>query len=207
MEKRYNYVVDTVSTDEYYSAINKINKATWWVPTEPFAQVDFEIGVLGLMPELRKIILTAGKFTGAKEHTEKHYYIQSSGTPRVLLEPLRGANSSQWIRLCIDRNPTGSQKKKNKTDIYIPDINDDSDDDDGGFLDRFLRNIQMFELIDEDKQRFFPAREIETEEGQLNAKKFIALWQEGLRYLLGVIREPVDFSKLPARAAGENKIF
>lgn len=196
MEERFNYVIDTVSTEEYYSAINKISNVTWWVPAEPLSHFELEIGVLSLLPELRKIILAAGKFTGLREHKERHYYIQSSSTPRILLEPFRAKNSSQWMRLCIDRNPTRDLAKKNKIDFYIPEKNDDTS----------LDNIQMFEFIGANTQRLYPAREIGTEEGQLNAKKFIALWQEGLRHLLGMIRDPIDFSKLPPEAQ-ENMTF
>jgi hypothetical protein len=186
MEKGFNYLVDTVTTDEYYSALNKITQTILWTPTEPLSSVDFEVGVLGLLPELRKIILTAGQFTSVHEHKEKHYYLSKIGWSGVLLEPFKWTNNTNWIRLCIYDLLEHDQNKKDKVDFYVPDVEIE------GANKRALFNIQAHIRTNGEEMLIRPMEKIDNEEGQQKAKKFIGLWQEGLRNLLGVISNPVD---------------
>jgi hypothetical protein len=184
MVERFDYCLDQVSTADYCSAIEQIVESTSFVPTEPISLFDLDFGVLKILPELRKIIVVAGEFTSLNDHRQKHYFLRSSGSPRVLLEPFIGANSSHWVRFCIDYNPREDQKRKNRVDFYLPDTEDTG----------LVKDIQEYILRGESKRHFYIAQGINTEKGQLRAKKFFSRWQEGLRYLLGAIREPVDSS-------------
>ncbi len=190
MGEKFNYTVDTVTTQEYYLAINKLTKVAFWTPSEPFSRIDFEIGVQGLAPEFRKIILSAGRLTSMNEDKESHYYFQKIGFSEVILEAFKGPSDIRWIRLCIYHDPHETNvKKRTKSDFYLLDTNDTDF--------KTLCNIQLMEWINGQSQVTRPVVGIKTDEGQGRAKRFIASWQEGLRNLLGLIPNPIDDLEMP----------
>lgn len=181
--ERFNYSVDTVLTEEYRSALHDLENVVDGSLTEPYEKVDLDINTSSVVVALRTIILAAGRFTETAEEDPSYLIQKMKGSAFVLLEAL-GYDSFQrdrfpMIRLFFNPDVKINEDQIRRVDLWLP----DSDDT------QFIWRVHATERIGTQRQDFYPGY-LDTEKGQSDMKSFMALWKEGLTYLLKTIPQP-----------------